>query len=42
VIQFRCLDGFSAPIPKDRLLDRRPGRSVAYIAIEEPTSPWPA
>ena len=41
VVQFRCLDGFSAPISKERLLDTTPGRSVAYIAIEEEDKPWP-
>lgn len=41
VIQFRCTDGFSAPISKDRLLNTDPARSHAYVAIEDPTAPWP-
>ena len=42
VIQFRCLDGFAAPISKDRILGTGPGQSTAYIAIEDPRSKWPA
>ena len=42
VVQFRCLDGFSAPITKERLLNKLPAKSLAYIAIEEPDKPWPA
>jgi mono/diheme cytochrome c family protein len=40
VIQFRCLDGFAAPISKDRILGAGPGQSTAYIAIEDPKSKW--
>ena len=42
VIQFKCLDGFSAPISKERLLNKLPAKSLAYIAIEEADKPWPA
>jgi len=42
VIQFRCLDGFAAPISKERLLNKQPDKSLAYIAIEEADKPWPA
>jgi len=42
VIQFKCLDGFSAPISKERLLNTNPAGSIAYIAIEEADKPWPA
>ena len=42
VVQFRCLDGFSAPISKDRLLNSNANQSVAYIAIETTEAPWPA
>lgn len=42
VIQFRCSDGFAAPISKDRLLNTHPSRSHAYVAIEDPSAPWPA
>src|SRR5678815_869136 len=41
VVQFRCLDGFVASISKDRIMRNGPGQSVAYIAIENPTSKWP-
>lgn len=41
VIEFKCLDGFAAPLSKERLLDRRPGKAVAYIAVEDPAAPWP-
>lgn len=42
VIQFKCLDGFSAPISKDRLLNESKEKSVAFVAIEEAGKPWPA
>ena len=42
VIEFRCLDGFSAPISKERLLNKLPGSSIAYVAIEEAGTPWPS
>jgi mono/diheme cytochrome c family protein len=42
VVQFRCLDGFVATISKDRITGTGAGRSVAYIAIENSTSKWPA
>ncbi len=41
-IQFRCLDGFSAPISSARILEHAPGRSIAYLAIEKENEPWPA
>jgi mono/diheme cytochrome c family protein len=41
VIQFRCEDGFVAPISKDRIMDLGPNRSTAYIAIEDPKARWP-
>jgi mono/diheme cytochrome c family protein len=41
VIQFRCTDGFAAPISKDRLLNTHASRSHAYVAIEDPSAPWP-
>jgi mono/diheme cytochrome c family protein len=41
VIQFRCLDGFVASISKERIMSSGPGRSKAYIAIEDPKSKWP-
>ena len=42
VIQFKCLDGFSAPISKERLLNTSAAMSLAFIAIEEADKPWPA
>lgn len=41
VVQFRCLDGFVATISKDRIMGTGPGKSRAYIAIEDPKSKWP-
>jgi len=41
-IQFQCLDGFSAPIPKDQLLSTSADGSIAYIAIEVSGKKWPA
>ncbi|MBC7466953.1 MAG: hypothetical protein H7256_13270, partial [Bdellovibrio sp.] len=38
---FKCLDGFSAPISTARLLNTNKGKSIAYIAIETPSEPWP-
>jgi mono/diheme cytochrome c family protein len=35
---FRCLDGYSAPISKDRLLSEK--GSIAYLAIEKPKEKW--
>lgn len=42
VIQFKCHDGFSAPISKERLLNKAKEKSLAYVAIEEADHPWPA
>jgi mono/diheme cytochrome c family protein len=41
VVQFRCLDGFVASISKERIMQQGPGRSVAYLAIEDPKAKWP-
>jgi mono/diheme cytochrome c family protein len=38
---FTCTDGFSAPISAERVLSMNPSSSMAYIAVEEPTAPWP-
>ena len=40
-IQFECLDGFSAPISKERLLSSSSDGSVAYLAIENAGKKWP-
>src|SRR5205085_1500263 len=42
VVQFRCLDGFVASISKERIMSAGPSQSVAYIAIENPKTKWPA
>lgn len=38
LLQFECLDGFSAPLSKERLLND--GGSVPYLAIEAPGEKW--
>jgi len=42
MIQFQCLDGFSAPISKERLLNRSKVGAIAYLAIEKEGEQWPA
>ena len=41
VIQFKTLDGFSAPLAKQRLLNKSEKKSIAYIAIEPADQRWP-
>jgi len=41
VILFTSTDGFSAPLPLPRLLNRSKEKAVAYIAIEPPSHKWP-
>ena len=41
-IAFFCLDGFSAPISAERVLNTDPKKSIAYIALETVNDPWPA
>ena len=41
VIQCNGADGFSAILQKTRLLSPDPRASKAYLAIEDPKSPWP-
>lgn len=38
-LQFECLDGFSAPISKERLLNEN--GAVPFLAIEAPGDDWP-
>lgn len=38
---FKCLDGFSAPISSERLLNTSSQGSIAYIAIEPAETSWP-
>ncbi len=40
-ISFKCLDGFSAPISTEQLLNTNPNGAIAYIAIELPNDSWP-
>jgi mono/diheme cytochrome c family protein len=40
-IQFQTLDGFSAALSKERLLNDSPKASQAFIAVEDPKHPWP-
>ncbi len=40
-VVFKCLDGFSAPISRERLLNADPARAVAYVAIEPASGRWP-
>jgi len=42
MLQFTCLDKFSAPIDKDKLLSTDSKKAVAYLAVEDPKEPWPA
>lgn len=41
VIQFKALDGFAAPISKERILNTSQKQSIAYIAVEDPQNKWP-
>ena len=41
VIQFKTLDGFSAPVSRQRLLNKSSKESIAYIAMELPDKKWP-
>ena len=40
-IAFQTLDGFSAPIAQEHLLNTTSNAAIAYIAIERPTDKWP-
>ena len=40
-VQCSSTDGFSAILDKTRLLGTDPKASKAYLAIEDPKSPWP-
>lgn len=41
IIQFKAVDGFSAPLPTKKLLNKDEKKSIAYVAIEDPRNPWP-
>ena len=41
VIQFKTLDGFSAPVSRQRLLNKSSKESIAYVAMELPDKKWP-
>lgn len=38
---FNCLDGFSAALDPAPLLNKDTKKAIAYIAIEDPSQPWP-
>lgn len=40
-LEYRTSDGFSSSIDPDRLLNTQPEASMAYLAVEDPTQPWP-
>lgn len=41
MLQFHCLDQFSAPLDKNLLLSQDPKKAIAYLAVEDPKKPWP-
>jgi mono/diheme cytochrome c family protein len=41
VVQCNAMDGFSANLEKTRLFSTDPEASKAFLAIEDPKSPWP-
>ncbi len=41
VLQYQCVDGFSAPISPNKLLSGARDRSIPYIAIEPEVKKWP-
>ena len=41
LIQYWASDGYSAPLEKEYLLNRKKDKSIAYIAIEDPQKKWP-
>lgn len=42
VVTFECLDGFVATIPATKVLGQAPEGPRAFLAVEDPASPWPA
>ena len=41
LLQFDCLDGFSAPIARERVLNASGSGAIAYLAVEPADAPWP-
>jgi mono/diheme cytochrome c family protein len=41
ILQIHCLDGFSAPLSQEKLLNDSKEKSIAYLAIESGDKPWP-
>ena len=41
VIQFKATDGFSGPLPQEKLLNKDAEKSIAYVAIESNNQKWP-
>lgn len=40
-IQFHCLDGFSAPISRNKLMNESKNKAIALLAIETTQKQWP-
>jgi mono/diheme cytochrome c family protein len=41
LLLFKCIDGFSAPIARDRVLNASPSAAIAFLAVEPAGGPWP-
>lgn len=41
VLEARATDGFAAQLPMDLVRNRDPATAVAWLAVEEPSQPWP-
>ncbi len=41
VLEAVASDGFVAQLPMDLVSNRDPAKAVAYVALEEPSRPWP-
>lgn len=41
VVKATALDGFVAQLPSGKVLNTDPAGAVAYVAVEDPRSPWP-
>jgi mono/diheme cytochrome c family protein len=42
VLETVASDGFAAQLPLDLVTNTDPTKAIAYVAIEDPTEPWPA
>jgi mono/diheme cytochrome c family protein len=41
VLEALASDGFAAQLPMDLVANRNPATAVAYVAVEDPSHPWP-